>query len=228
MRYPRSTRCRSPTPWKPSSSQSPSPAGQCCRPEARNSKPRPPGYAPGRPLRCRTFWREGAPSRCGSSASRGPRRWREGRVCGWRRPRPRGLRLAHGAPALLLGGCLPLSNTSYMRPAEWPPSMHKCAMGPGAAPCSQGVIICAIAVQRRARTQFDTPVNEGPPMERVAGHYVSHCHKARMRDCQERRGGQPLLSWPGCRGSAPPGCRGSAPLATPRFHPTTTVPRETA
>jgi hypothetical protein len=61
-------------------------------------------------------------------------------------------------------------------------------------------------------------------MERVAGQTVSHGHKARMRDCQERRGGKPLFSWPGCRGRAPPGCRGSAPLANSRFPPTQTEP----
>jgi hypothetical protein len=32
-----------------------------------------------------------------------------------------------------------------------------------------------------------------------------------MRDCQERRGGQPLFSWPGCRGSAPLGVQGAKP-----------------
>jgi hypothetical protein len=85
---------------------------------------------------------------------------------------------------------------------------------------------CTI-VQRRARTQLDTHVNVGPPWSVWPDKSSRAVHKARMRDCQERRGGKPLFSWPGCRGSAPlgvqgakppPGCRGSAPLVTCRCH----------
>jgi hypothetical protein len=66
--------------------------------------------------------------------------------------------------------------------------------------------------QRRARTQSDTHVDGGPPWSVWPGNSSRIVHKGQMRDCQERRGAQPLFSWPGCRGRAPPGCRGRAPL----------------
>jgi hypothetical protein len=86
-------------------------------------------------------------------------------------PHGAGVRLAPPAPSRAAAGrwstrlwrpCSP-SSTSYMRPAPWPHPMHKCAMGPGAASCSQYVVNCAIAVQRRARTQFDKCVHTRPP-----------------------------------------------------------------
>jgi hypothetical protein len=70
--------------------------------------------------------------------------------------------------------------------------------------------VCTI-VQRRARTQSYTPVYTGPPWSVWPGKSSRMVHKARMRDCQERRGGKPLFSWPGCRGSAPPGVWGAEP-----------------
>jgi hypothetical protein len=124
----------------------------------------------------------------------------------------------------------PHANTSYMRPAKWPPSMHKCARDPALplALCSRplctrvqrwdptlprapepssGVHRCAAtgahAVGQRCA--------QGASMERVARQSVSHGHKGRMRDCQERRGAEPLFSWPGCRGSAPLGVQGAKP-----------------
>jgi hypothetical protein len=125
----------------------------------------------------------------------------------------------------------PRDNTSYMRPAGWPPTMHKCARDP-ALPCGPiGRPLCTrvqrwdptlprvprrgalcTRVQRRARTQFDAHVNLGPPWSVWPGTPSRVVHKARMRDCQERRGGQPLFSWPGCRGQRP-----CSPLAAP--HP---------
>jgi hypothetical protein len=145
----------------------------------------------------------------------GRRRCQPTRVCGWRRPRPPGLRLAAGAggavvadgndapkaddcaagAARALPGCgwptarpsclrrsfLP-ANTSYMRPAPWPPTMHKCARAPALPRGPHRRHVCTIVqrrdptlpraphrrplctrVQRRARTQFDTHVNERPP-----------------------------------------------------------------
>jgi hypothetical protein len=73
---------------------------------------------------------------------------------------------------------------------------------------------CTI-VQRPARTQPGTHVNEGLPLERVARQSVSSSAQSRMRDCQERRGAQPLFSWPGSRGSAPTGGAGAAPRSPP-------------
>jgi gamma-butyrobetaine dioxygenase len=58
-------------------------------------------------------------------------------------------------------------------------------------------------VQRRARTQLDTRVSEGPPWSVWPDTSSRAVHNARMRDCQERKGGKPLFSWPGCMGSAP-------------------------
>jgi hypothetical protein len=124
----------------------------------------------------------------------------------------------------------PPATTSYVRPAPWPPPMHKCARDPALplAPCCRP--LCTI-VRRWDPTLPRAPTasswahacaatgahavrhtcEHAASMERVAGPIVSHGHKARMRDCQERRGGKPLFSWPGCRGSAPPGVQGAAP-----------------
>jgi hypothetical protein len=108
-----------------------------------------------------------APSRaavgCGSwrhGGGVGNRRAQTARVCGWRRPRPAGLRLAHGAPALSSAAVFPhhhkLHAPSPVASAdaqvrEGPgaavrsePSsiVHECAaLGPGAALCSHGTLM---------------------------------------------------------------------------------------
>jgi hypothetical protein len=148
-----------------------------------------------------------------------------------------GWRLAAGGWRLAAGGwrlrrtlLFPLDNTSYIRPAPWPPTMHKCARDPALplAPCCRP--LCTLVqrwdpalprvprrgnlftfVQRRARTQSYTHVNTRPPWSVWPGTPSRAVHKGRMRDCQERRGAEPLFSWPGCRGRAPLGVQGAKP-----------------
>jgi hypothetical protein len=76
----------------------------------------------------------------------------------------------------------PRATTSHERPAEWSPTMHRCARAPalpwapigliGAQACSAGTRRCLVLpsrrlvstrVQRRARTQLDSRVHTGPP-----------------------------------------------------------------
>jgi hypothetical protein len=120
-----------------------------------------------------------APSR----AAAGSWSWRHG---WWRRAtiRPDGtsVRLAHAAPALVFGGRLPpptqvtcaqpggltrCTSARGTRRCRWGPRVVLCARS-----CSAGTRRCPVLprfrpgctrAQRRARTQFDTHANEGPP-----------------------------------------------------------------
>jgi hypothetical protein len=143
--------------------------------------------------------------RCGGGVRK--RRTPKARVCGWLRPRPLGLRLAAGAPGVV-GVCFrSLPQVTSAQPRGLP----RCTSARGTRRCRmvRGVVLCArvcsagtrrclvlpshrqecTCVQRRARTQFDTHVNEGPPWSVWPGASSRMVHKARMRDCQERRGG---------------------------------------
>jgi hypothetical protein len=140
------------------------------------------------------------------------------------------------------GRSSPLANTRYMRPAEWPPSMHKCARDPALplAPCCRHlctnvqrwdptlprvprrVPLCT-HVQRRARTQFDRCVHTGPPWSVWPGKSSRAVHKA-GQESAENQGSQTLGSLPRCRvrspaggagGKAPAGGAGAAPRSPP-------------
>jgi hypothetical protein len=135
------------------------------------------------------------------------RRAQTERLCGWRRPRPPGLRLAAGAPGVV-GVCF---RSPPQVTCAQPRGLPRCTSARGtrrcrgvrfaflcACLCSAGTRRClalpgcrhgCTCVQRRARTQLDSHVNEGPPWSVWPGTSSRMVHKARMRDCQERWGG---------------------------------------
>jgi hypothetical protein len=71
-----------------------------------------------------------------------------------------------------------------------PPFVHTCAaLGPDAAPCPHGIVTGAhLCSGGRARSQTPT-CNTRPPWSVWPDTPSRMVHKARMRDCQERRGG---------------------------------------
>jgi hypothetical protein len=82
----------------------------------------------------------------------------------------RGPRRCQGVPVVVL--CAHLCSAGTRRCPVLPRRRHGCTI-----------------VQRRARTQFDKHVNTRPPWSVWPGTSSRAVHKARMRDCQERRGG---------------------------------------
>jgi hypothetical protein len=138
----------------------------------------------------------------------GKRRRLTARVCGRRRPRPPGLRLAGGASGLVVVGdfhtppqvtCAQPSGLSRCTSARGPRRClglriavlcpRLCSAGTRRCPVLPGCRHARTFVQRRARTQLDTYVNTRPPWSVWPDSPSREVHKARMRDCQERRGG---------------------------------------
>jgi hypothetical protein len=144
--------------------------------------------------------------RCGVGVRK--RRAQTTRPCGWRHPRPPGLRLAHGAPAscsvavfslhLKLHAPSPVASPDA-QVREGPGAavrskessfVHPCAaLGPDAASCSHAVVLGArmcSAGRARSHTHTCTRGSHGACGPTRTSRFE---HKARMRDCQERRGG---------------------------------------
>jgi hypothetical protein len=128
------------------------------------------------------------------------------------------------------GLSFPLANTSYERPAVWPPPMHKCARDP-ALPCGpRGRPLCTI-VQRWDPALPRAPTVSSPghawaatgahavrhtcgrwaSMERVAGQLVSHCAQRPDERLPREKGRPAPFLLAGVQGQSPAGVQGQSP-----------------
>jgi hypothetical protein len=161
-------------------------------------------------------------------------------MCGWRRPRPPGLRLAAGS--LVVSDCF-LSRPQVT--CAQPRGLHRCTSARGTRRCRapRMAVLCAhlcsagtrrcraltecrhaqTMVQRRARTQSDKCVNRGPHGACGPAHRLAWSQSPDERLPREKGRLAPFLL-AGVQGQRPAGGAGAAPRSLPSA-PTPTPPR---